>query len=98
MIRIAAVGDIHLGTESRGKLAPALADLPDRSDLLLLAGDLTHVGSPEEAEVVAGEFTNVHVPVIAVLGNHDYQFDLTAMFTYVHTHVWLRYPRGTSLF
>lgn len=75
MIRIAAVGDIHLGTESRGTLAPALVDLPDNADLLLLAGDLTHVGSPEEAEVVAEELAGVQVPVVAVLGNHDHQSD-----------------------
>ncbi|HLU53650.1 MAG TPA: metallophosphoesterase [Acidimicrobiia bacterium] len=96
MIRIAAVGDIHLGTESRGKLAPALADLPDRSDLLLLAGDLTHVGSPEEAEVVAGEFTNVRVPVIAVLGNHDYQSDHADTVTDILTQVGIRVLEGTS--
>ncbi|HEX7100759.1 MAG TPA: metallophosphoesterase [Acidimicrobiia bacterium] len=75
MIRIAAIGDIHLGTESRGRYAPALVDLHERADLFLLAGDLTHVGSPEEAEVVAGELASVDVPVIAVLGNHDYHSD-----------------------
>ncbi|WP_051162086.1 metallophosphoesterase family protein [Nocardia brevicatena] len=74
-MRIAAVGDVHLGTDSRGLLRPALRELPDRADVLLLAGDLTRYGSPAEAEVVATEFADVGVPVVAVLGNHDYHSD-----------------------
>lgn len=75
MIRVAAVGDIHLGTESRGTFSPALRDLHEKADILLLAGDLTHVGSREEAEVVAEELADVRVPVVAVLGNHDHHSD-----------------------
>ncbi|MEV0533596.1 metallophosphoesterase [Kitasatospora sp. NPDC050463] len=72
MIRVAAVGDIHLGPDSRGLLRPSFAHLEDRADVLLLAGDLTRHGTPEEAAVVAEEFEGLGVPVIAVLGNHDY--------------------------
>ncbi|MGW0181037.1 metallophosphoesterase family protein [Nocardia sp. NPDC003345] len=75
-MRIAAVGDIHLGTDSRGLLAPALRELPARADALLLAGDLTRHGTVAEAQVVAGEFADVGVPVVAVLGNHDYHSDV----------------------
>ncbi|MET9319364.1 metallophosphoesterase [Streptomyces sp. NPDC003038] len=75
MIRIAAVGDIHLGPGSEGLLRPAFDTLGDCSDLLLLAGDLTRHGTPEEARVVAGEVAGLPVPVVAVLGNHDYQSD-----------------------
>ncbi|GAA2778777.1 metallophosphoesterase family protein [Streptomyces showdoensis] len=69
---VAAVGDIHLGTDSRGLLRPAFAVLPDCADLLLLAGDLTRHGTVEEAAVVAEELRGCGVPVVAVLGNHDY--------------------------
>lgn len=72
MIRVAAVGDIHLGPDSRGLLRPAFATLGERADLLLLAGDLTRHGRPEEATVVGEEVAGLTVPVIAVLGNHDY--------------------------
>lgn len=72
MIRIAAVGDIHLGPDGRGLLRPAFATLGERADLLLLAGDLTRHGTPEEATVVGEEVAGLAVPVIAVLGNHDY--------------------------
>ncbi|WP_436498814.1 metallophosphoesterase family protein [Actinokineospora sp. HUAS TT18] len=76
MIRIAAVGDVHLDQDTAGRFRPALEELPDRADVLLLAGDLTRHGTVAEAEVVADEFADVGVPVVAVLGNHDYHSDL----------------------
>jgi Icc-related predicted phosphoesterase len=75
MIRIAALGDPHAGLDSAGLLRPALADLPERADLLLLAGDLTRHGDPEEAAVLAGEVGDLGVPTFAVLGNHDHHAD-----------------------
>jgi Icc-related predicted phosphoesterase len=75
MIRIAAVADIHLGTDAGGSLRPALEHVPQRADVLLLAGDLTRRGTTEEARVVAGELRGLSVPVVAVLGNHDYHSD-----------------------
>jgi len=75
MVRIAAVGDIHLGTGSAGTLRPALESVGEHADILLLAGDLTRHGSVDEARVVADEFAGLPVPVVAVLGNHDYHGD-----------------------
>jgi Icc-related predicted phosphoesterase len=75
VIRVAAVGDVHVGTDSAGRLAPRLAGLADHADVFLLAGDLTHRGRPEEAKVLAEELRVVRVPTIAVLGNHDYHSD-----------------------
>ncbi|MEV0692404.1 metallophosphoesterase [Streptomyces sp. NPDC050388] len=75
MIRVAAVGDIHMGPDSQGLLRPAFDTLPDCADLLLLAGDLTRHGTPEEARVVAEEIRGLAVPVVAVLGNHDHHDD-----------------------
>ncbi|MVU77280.1 metallophosphoesterase [Nocardia sp. ET3-3] len=74
-MRIAAVGDVHLGTDSRGLFRPALGDLGRRADVLLLAGDLTRCGTVEEARVVGEEFGDLGVPVVAVLGNHDHHND-----------------------
>ena len=72
MIRVAAVGDLHYGEGSQGILRPSLEHLPDRADLLLLAGDLTRWGNPQEVQVLADELRGVPIPMIAVLGNHDY--------------------------
>lgn len=73
MIRIAAVGDIHMGQDSVGTLRPHLRNVADRADLLLLAGDLTKRGRPDEAQVVADELAGLGLPVVAVLGNHDFE-------------------------
>ncbi|ONI80904.1 metallophosphoesterase [Saccharothrix sp. ALI-22-I] len=74
-MRIAAVGDVHLGEDARGRLRPALEQLGERADVLLLAGDLTRHGTVSEARVVADEFGGLDVPVVAVLGNHDHHDD-----------------------
>ncbi|GAA4823695.1 metallophosphoesterase family protein [Streptomyces ziwulingensis] len=71
-IRVAAVGDIHMGPDSQGLLRPAFDTLSDCADLLLLAGDLTRHGTPQEARVVAREVAGLPLPVVAVLGNHDH--------------------------
>ena len=47
MIRIAAVGDVHVGLDERDRIARALAPVPDQADVLLLAGDLTRCGTPD---------------------------------------------------
>ena len=75
MIRVAAVGDIHLGLDSAGTYAPHLEHLAERADIFLIAGDLTKHGDPEEAAVLASELRNVEVPIVCVLGNHDYHSD-----------------------
>ena len=75
MIRIAAVGDVHAGEDSAGTIAPDLDGIEEQADVLLLAGDLTTHGRPEQAAVLAAELRDVTVPVIAVLGNHDHHDD-----------------------
>ena len=75
MIRVAAVGDVHLDEDVLGRYRPALEELPQCADVLLLAGDLTRHGTVAEARCVATEFGGLAVPVIAVLGNHDYHSD-----------------------
>lgn len=71
--RIAAVGDIHCTRDSRGALQDLFVEAAKQADVLLLAGDLTDYGLAEEAQVLAGELSGVHVPVVAVLGNHDFE-------------------------
>lgn len=71
-VRIAAVGDVHLAEDLRGRYAPVLRRLSEEADVLLVAGDLTQHGRLDEARVFAEEFAAADVPVIAVLGNHDH--------------------------
>lgn len=74
VVRIAALGDTHYHRRSRGALVPMFGKIARRADMLLLAGDLTHNGMPEEAQVLARDLNgSLKIPVIAVLGNHDFE-------------------------
>jgi Icc-related predicted phosphoesterase len=75
MTCIAAVGDIHLDRDLAGHLRPALEAAASSADLLLVAGDLTRHGTLDEAAVVADELGGLAIPVVCVLGNHDYHSD-----------------------
>ncbi|MHB0977496.1 MAG: metallophosphoesterase family protein [Candidatus Aquicultorales bacterium] len=72
MVRIAAVGDLHVQETSEGMVKPALMRVNEEADCLLLTGDLTHHGRLEEGAVLLRELSAVDVPIIAVLGNHDF--------------------------
>lgn len=72
MIRVAAVGDVHAADDRDDVLAPGFADVDDRADVLLLAGDLTRRGTPGEADALGRQLRGVSVPKVAVLGNHDH--------------------------
>lgn len=73
MIRIAAVGDVHYDRNSRDRMKIYLERLNERADLLFIAGDLTQSGALEEAEALADDLRYSPIPVVVVLGNHDYQ-------------------------
>jgi Icc-related predicted phosphoesterase len=75
MIRIAAAGDLHFDRRSHNRLAQHLRELDGKADIFLLAGDLTQTGHPEEMQVLANDLKQCSVPVVAVLGNHDYHVD-----------------------
>jgi Icc-related predicted phosphoesterase len=72
-IRLAAAGDVHFTLASRGALRRQLGELPGQVDVLLLCGDLTDHGLPEEAEALAEDVRALGLPTIAVLGNHDFE-------------------------
>jgi Icc-related predicted phosphoesterase len=73
-IRIAAVGDVHCTRSSQGALQPVFAEAARAADVLLLCGDLTDYGLPEEGRVLVRELEAAgRLPVLAVLGNHDFE-------------------------
>jgi len=74
-IRVAAAGDIHAGTSDGDRVRAAFERIGSEADLVLLAGDLTRHGQLDEVGVVADACRAIEVPVVAVLGNHDWQSD-----------------------
>src|SRR3954453_11383442 len=75
-VRLAAVGDVHCGKTAPGALQPLFAQVAEAADVLVLCGDLTDYGLPEEAQALVRELSAVfkaQVPVVTVLGNHDFE-------------------------
>lgn len=74
-IRFAAVGDLHCTKDSAGALRGLFAEVSQQADALLLCGDLTDYGLADEARVLVEELSAARVPIVAILGNHDYESD-----------------------
>ncbi len=74
ILRLAAVADIHCSKAKQGALHTLFTQIQESADILLLCGDVTDTGLPEEAQILAKELTTtVKIPIIGVLGNHDYE-------------------------
>jgi Icc-related predicted phosphoesterase len=74
VVRIAAVGDIHLGRAAHGPpIQTIFAQVAEMADVLALCGDLTDRGDPEEGRQLGRALASIGVPIVAVLGNHDHE-------------------------
>lgn len=76
VVRLAAVGDIHCNKTSQGSLQPLFAQVAEHADILILCGDLTDYGLPEEAHILVQEIKALKLPIVGVLGNHDFESGL----------------------
>jgi Icc-related predicted phosphoesterase len=72
-VRIAAVGDLHVTEEQVAPYAATFEQAAGEADVLVLCGDLTNFGKVPEAEILAEDIAKCTVPVLGVLGNHDYE-------------------------
>jgi len=72
-MRIAALADLHFSPQSYDRLREPLARARDEADLMVLAGDLTNFGRPAEMESLLNALVRIRIPIVAVLGNHDYE-------------------------
>jgi len=77
-LRIAAIGDLHCTRASEGTFQPLFGKVGESADVLVLCGDLTDYGTPEEARVLARELGATKIPRVAVLGNHDFESGASA--------------------
>lgn len=75
-IKVAAMADLHFQENSLGLLKTAFEDISKKADILLICGDLTEDGLVQEAKVLSEELASCKIPVLAVLGNHDYTHNL----------------------
>src|SRR5687767_10792673 len=95
-VRFAIVGDIHVTKDSAGTLRAFFAQAAEAADALLLCGDLTDYGTAEEAHVLAEELSVVKVPIVAILGNHDYESGTPEIVTETLKHAGVRMLDGEA--
>lgn len=72
-IRLAAMGDLHVTEASEHRYREMFEEISDTADVLALCGDLTNFGKTREAEILAEDLRSCTIPVVGVLGNHDYE-------------------------
>ena len=72
-MRVAAIGDLHVQEDSVAPYRELFTEVSNHADVLLLCGDLTNFGKTREAEILAEDIKSATIPVLGVLGNHDYE-------------------------
>ena len=72
-MRVAAIGDLHVQEDTAAPYREMFAEISASADVLLLCGDLTNFGKTPEAEILAEDLQACTIPVVGVLGNHDYE-------------------------
>jgi Icc-related predicted phosphoesterase len=72
-LRVAAIGDLHVREDDRAPYREMFTEISNHADVLLLCGDLTNFGKVKEAEILADDIKSCSIPVLGVLGNHDYE-------------------------
>jgi Icc-related predicted phosphoesterase len=97
IVRLAALADTHFTPKMAGTLQPLFAQASAAADVLLLCGDLTDHGTVEEAQLFARELAAVKVPMIAVLGNHDYESNKQDDVRQILTHAGVQVLDGEAI-
>jgi Icc-related predicted phosphoesterase len=73
ILTFAAIGDLHVNEDRTSFVRELFAEVSTKAELLVLCGDLTDIGKPREAEIMAENMRVCSIPVVGVLGNHDYE-------------------------
>jgi Icc-related predicted phosphoesterase len=95
-MRIAAAADLHFFSPRYGEIREQLAQVRDQADLLVLAGDLTNYGKPEEMEQLLTSLVRLRLPIVAVLGNHDYESGAAGTLMRMLTDAGIKLLDGTA--
>ena len=74
-MRIAAIADLHFSHQGYDRFRDQMSHVRDEADVLVLAGDLTNFGEPNEMESLMNALVRLRIATVAVLGNHDYEAD-----------------------
>lgn len=95
-MRIAATADLHFFPPRFGLIQEQLAQVRDQADVLAVAGDLTNYGKPEEMEPLLNSLVRLRLPIVAVLGNHDYESGSEAELAHMMIAAGIKLLDGTA--
>src|SRR5512146_580541 len=95
-MRIAAVADIHYSPQGWERIREPMERVRDEADVLVLAGDLTNYGKPQEMETLLNVLVRLRIPIVAVLGNHDYESGQEAELSRMMTAEGIKLLDGTG--
>ncbi|MCB8821563.1 metallophosphoesterase family protein [Microvirga rosea] len=95
-LKVAAMGDLHVREDNSSSYRDLFAEISKEADVLVLAGDLTDLGKPREAELLAQDIKTCSIPVIGVLGNHDYECGVPEEITHILRDAGMRVLDGQS--
>ncbi len=96
-VRIAAIGDVHFDGKASGSLRGIFSDICREAQILVLCGDLTTHGDPEQVEAFVKELDGVDLPIVGVLGNHDFEAGAEAEITEILGNRGIHMLDGTSV-
>lgn len=95
-MRIAATADLHFFSPRFGVIQEQLAQVRDQADVLAIAGDLTNYGKPDEMEALLNSLVRLRLPIVAVLGNHDYESGREAELAHMMIAAGIKLLDGTA--
>jgi Icc-related predicted phosphoesterase len=96
-MRVAAMGDLHVREDGAGIYRDLFGEISREADVLVLAGDLTDLGKTQEAEILAQDLKACSIPVVGVLGNHDYECGCPDEITRILRDAGMRVLEGQSV-
>ena len=96
-LRVAALGDLHVREDYPGAYRDLFAEISKQADVLVLTGDLTDLGKPREAELLVEDLRTCSIPVVGVLGNHDYECGCAEKVAAIIRHAGVHLLDGSSV-
>ncbi|MGO4526904.1 metallophosphoesterase [Microvirga sp. 2MCAF35] len=97
VMKVAAMGDLHVREDNWVSYRDMFGEISREADVLVLAGDLTDLGKPREAELLAQDIKSCSIPIVGVLGNHDYECGAHEEVTHILRDAGMRILDGQSV-
>lgn len=96
-VKIAAIADLHVKQDATFSHRELFREIAGTADICVIAGDLTDLGRPQEAQLLVEDLRSCTIPVVAVLGNHDYECDAVEEVSQILRHAGVHLLNGQGV-